>query len=347
VRPGFLCSLILVSGFSVSISQPAKAQTRELLPVQPRITQSIDESHRVTLFGNTHPLAVEKYDRGPAPLSMPASRLLLVLRRSAQREAVLDTYLKSLQDSSSPNFRKWISPDEFGARFGASDADLATVQTWLRGQGFTISKVAKSRTAIEFSGNVGQTQTAFATSIHRYMVNGEQHWANATNPQIPAALAPVVAGLAELNDFVPKSQAIKGPMGTYNPATNRIEPEYTLGDTTNGYYIYLFPADAATIYDTPTSLNPGFSGTRYDGTGVTIGIAGDSNIDVTQNANYRATFGLPANPTTVVVDGNDPGENGDAIEAYLDTQKHRHSASRQRRGSRVADRHHPWWRQLA
>lgn len=320
VRRGFLCSVVLVARLSIPISEQAKAQTGELAPVQARITQAIDESQRVTLFGNTHPLAAGKYDRGPAPLSMSASRLLLVLRRSAQQEAMLDTYLQSLQDSASPNFRKWLTPEEFGARFGVSDADLATVQTWLQGQGFTINKVAKSRMAIEFSGNVGQVQTAFATSIHSYAVNGEQHWANATNPQIPVALEPVVAGIAELNDFVPKSQAIKGPLGTYNPATNRIEPEYTLGDTTSGYYIYLSPADAATIYDTPTSLNPGFSGTKYDGTGVTIGIAGDSNIDITQNANYRSTFGLPASPTTVVVDGDDPGENGDALEAYLDTQ---------------------------
>jgi subtilase family serine protease len=49
-------------------------------------------------------------------------------------------------------------------------------------------------------------------------------------------------------------------------------------------------------------------------------VAGDSNIDITQNANYRATFGLAAKATTVVVDGDDPGENGDAVEAYLDTQ---------------------------
>ncbi|HEY2859269.1 MAG TPA: Ig-like domain repeat protein [Terracidiphilus sp.] len=290
------------------------------MPARPRIAHAIDESQRVTLYGNVHPLAMPRYDRGPAPLSMPARRMLLVLRRSSQQEAALDTYLQSLQDASSPNFKKWVTPDEFGARFGVSDADLATVQTWLQGQGFTVNKVAKSRMAIEFSGTVGQVQSAFATSIHSYVVNGEPHWANATNPRIPAALEPVVAGLAQLNDFAPKSLAIKGPMGTYNPATNRIEPEYTLGNTTNGYYVFLFPADAATVYDTPTSLNPSFSGTRYDGTGVTIGIAGDSNIDVSQNANYRKTFGLPPNPTTVIVDGDDPGENGDALEAYLDTQ---------------------------
>jgi subtilase family serine protease len=105
----------------------------------------------------------------------------------------------------------------------------------------------------------------------------------------------------------------------YDAQSHTITPTYTIGNASSAFYIFVGPADAATIYNTPTALNPYLSGTAYDGTGVTIGVVGDSNIDVTQNANYRATFGLPARATTVVVDGADPGKNGDAIEAYLDT----------------------------
>jgi hypothetical protein len=251
---------------------------------------------------------------------MPANRLLLILRRSSQQEADLDTYLESIQDPNSPNYRQWITPEEFGERYGVSDDDLVTVETWLRSNGFAINKIAKGRMAIEISGTVGQVQSAFNTSLHNYLVNGETYWANATDPSIPAALSPVVAGFAQLNSFVPKSQAVRGPAGIFSSATHHIEPSYTLGGSTDGYTIYLGPADAATVYNTPTAYNPNYSGTAYDGTGATIGIAGDSNIDVSQNANYRATFGLPTNATNVVVDGSDPGENGDAIEAYLDTQ---------------------------
>jgi len=287
---------------------------------QARITENIDTSRLVVLRGNTHPLAQPGFDRGLAPLTMPASRLLLVLQRSTQQEADLRTYLQSVQDSNSPNYRRFLSPEEFGLRFGVSDADLQTIQGWLTGNGFTVSKVSKSLMAVEFSGTVGQVQTAFHTSLHRYVIDGNEYWANAGDPQIPSALAPVVAGVTSLNSFKPKAQYIRGPSGVYDAKTHKITPTYTIGDSTSGYYIFLGPADAATIYDTPTKLNAGLSGTAYDGTGVTIGIAGDSNINVTQNANYRATFGLAAKATTVVVDGNDPGENGDALEAYLDTQ---------------------------
>ncbi len=299
---------------------PGAAPALPLASSQARITGVIDESSLTTLGGNTHPLAQPRYDQGPAPASMAASRLILVLARSTQQEADLQTYLESVQDASSPNFRHFLSPEEFGSRFGVGDADLQSIQSWLAGHGFTVNKISKGRMAIEFSGTVGRVEEAFHTSIHSYLVNGEQHWANAADPQIPSALTPVVAGVASLNSFKPKAQYKRGPSGAFDAQKHTVTPSYTIGDLTDGYYIFLGPADAATIYNTPTSLNANLSGTAYTGTGATIGIVGDSNIDLTQNANYRTTFGLSQNHTTVVIDGADPGENGDAIEAYLDTQ---------------------------
>lgn len=315
-------SVPAVSAFLLGVfsSIAAGAQQQQVASPAARITQKIDETSLTPLRGNTSPLALAKNDLGPALGSKAASRLILVLTRSAAQEASLKTWLSSVQDANSSNFHQWLTPEEFGRRFGVSAGDLATVQAWLQSHGFTVNKVSPGRMYLEFSGSTAQIETAFHTSIHSYLVNGGSHWSNTSDPQIPTALAPVVAGVAKLNDFNPRSSAIRGPSGIYNEATHRIEPSYTLGDATNGYTLFVGPADAATIYDTPTTYNPNHGSTLYDGTGVTIGIAGDSNIDVTQNANYRATFGLPAKATTVVVDGDDPGENGDAVEAYLDTE---------------------------
>ncbi len=309
--------LLTLSGF---FAASAGSQTSPQSTPQPRIIRPINQSSMVTLRGNTHPLALPKYDQGPAPASMPASRLVLVLARSQQQEADLQTWLQSLQDAHSPNYHKFLSPEDFGNRFGAADTDIQSITNWLTGSGFAVSKVSKSRMAIEFSGSVGQVERAFHTPIHSYLISGVQHWANAADPQIPSALSPVVAGLTSLSSFRPRAQYTLGPRGIFDKQQNRILPDYTNSDPYGDFYFYLGPADAATIYDTPTTLNANLSGTAYDGTGVTIGVAGDSNIDVILNAEYRSTFGLAANPTTVVVDGADPGENGDAIEAYLDTQ---------------------------
>ena len=326
----FILLLAFFLTYSLFLATPARAQGLPHSSRQPRIVENIDESSLVTLRGNTHPLAQPRYDRGPAPVSMPASRLLMILSRSTQQEAELETYLQSVQDPDSPIYHKFLSPDDFGKEFGVGDNDLQSIESWLAGQGFTVNKVAKGRMAIEFSGTVDQIQRAFHTSIHSYVVNGEQHWANATDPQIPRALAPAVAGIASLNNFKLQTNYILGPHGVYDPQKLAVvptltnpaftSPAFTDVDQYGDYYLYLGPADAATIYDTPNNLNANLTGPAYDGTGTTIGVAGDSNINLTENANYRVTFGLAPNPTTVVVDGNDPGENGDAIEAYLDTQ---------------------------
>lgn len=296
------------------------------------ISQSVNEADRVVLKGNIHPLATKANDRGAVPASMPADHMLLLLQRSPAQESALRAAIESLHNSASPNFHKWLTPTQFASQWGTADSDIAAVTAWLQSHGFEVEGTTAGHMAIEFSGTAGQIEEAFHTSIHTFVVNGETHHANVSNPQIPAALAPVVAGVSTLNDFHPRSLAIKGSRGVFDAKTKKIHADKAslqqihpnLTATGDGYdYLYVGPSDAATIYDTPNgALNANYLGnTNLDGTGVKIGIVGDSNIDPTQNANYRKLFNLaPLAPKVIVVNGTDPGINGDAVEAYLDTE---------------------------
>ncbi len=108
------------------------------------------------------------------------------------------------------------------------------------------------------------------------------HIANASDPQIPAALAGVVGGVVTLSDFRRTSQ-----IATQRPFA--AQPEYSAGSTHN-----IFPADFATIYD----LNPLYSaGTT--GSGAAIAIAGRSNINLSDVASFRSIAGLAANAPSV------------------------------------------------
>ncbi|HEY0796880.1 MAG TPA: protease pro-enzyme activation domain-containing protein [Acidisarcina sp.] len=308
----------------------AQSSSNVHVPIAARITQQIDESSLVTLRGNTHPLAKPLYDHGLAPASLPARRMLLVLKRSPQQEADLTAFLADVQTTSSPNYHKFITPEEFGALYGPADADIQTVSTWLQGHGFAVNKVNKAKTVVEFSGNAAQLQEAFHTEIHSYMVKGEQHYANASDPQIPAALAPLVAGVAQMNTFHMKSHLKAGPVAAFDPATKIIKPLLTGSGTPPT--LYVGPSDAATIYNSPNpALNKNFvggttcpGGSTCDGTGVNIGVAGLGNIDPNDVANYRSLFGLSANAPTIVVDGDAPIltdlSDGDASEALLDVE---------------------------
>src|ERR1039457_5704778 len=156
---------------------------------------------------------------------------------------------------------------------------------------------------IVFSGFAGQVQSAFQTAIHRYRVRGEMHLANANDPQIPEALAGVVAGVATLHDFR------RQPMHTRLQAA----PQYSAG----GSYYYLAPGDFAAIYDVASLYANGINGA-----GQTIAIVARCNIPMSDVQTFRQTFGLPANNPTIVVNGSDPGiiSADELAEADLDVQ---------------------------
>jgi hypothetical protein len=320
----FLLSGLLVVGAGVNGFAAAPVVARVESRAETRIAGPIDESARVVLRGNVHPQATAKNDLGVAPAGTPASRLLLLLKHSPTQAQAAREYIDSLEDKKSPNYHKWLTPEEFGAKFGPSDGDIQAVSGWLKSHGFRVERVAKARNVIEFSGNAGQVMEAFHASIHSYLVNGERHFANANDPEIPAALAGVVGGVTQLNDFHPKRTSMPARNGHWDANAKRIVPDITFTSSDGNDYLFVVPADAATIYNTPNAnLNPAYKGKTIDGTGVTVGIVGDSNFAMQDVANYRAFFlhdTSTAHLPTVVVDGSDPGVNGDAVEALLDNE---------------------------
>ena len=275
-----------------------------------------DASKLVALRGNVHPLARPEYDFGPAPDDLPMKRMLLVLQRSPEQEAELRHLLDEQQTRSSPNFHKWLTPKEFGERFGPAPQDIEAVTDWLTSQGFVVNRVTAGRAVIEFSGTAGLLRDALHTEIHQYNVNGEKHWANASDPQIPEALAPVVTGIASLHNFPLKP--LHHVLGAFerSKATGEVKPLFTYSSNGKNYYP-LGAYDFDTIYNVLPLWNAGI-----DGTGQSIAIVGESNIHIWDPREFRSIFGLPANDPQIIVDGQDPGVlfNGLQTEANLDVQ---------------------------
>jgi subtilase family serine protease len=308
---------------------PGHAQ-QKVPPNFARITTAVDDFAVTTLKGNVHPLAQRQNDLGAVPLSQPMNHLQLVLQRSPAQEAALEAYLADVQIKSSPNYHKWLTPQQFGELYGPNDADIQTLTAWLTNHGFTVNKVSNGRTFIDFSGSAAQVQGAFNTSIHSYKANGLNFYANTSDPKIPSAFASVVVGVAHLNNIPLKPTLVRGKAAKYDSqahhfvpvaGTSGVHPDYTVTIPNNGSYLFTVPADAATIYDTPNSFNANFSGgTSYTGTGVTIGIMGQSDIDATLVQNYRQLFvGDTKAPVISNLDG--VGDvSGDDTESYLDNE---------------------------
>ncbi|HEV2520908.1 MAG TPA: Ig-like domain repeat protein [Candidatus Acidoferrales bacterium] len=294
-------------------------------PTPSRIVDAVNEGALVTLRGNTHPLAQPRFDRGAAPPDLPMSRMLLVLKRSTEQESALQKLLDDQQDQNSPSYHQWLTPDQFGQQFGPSDADVQAIVAWLRSHGFQVATPSRGRTVIEFSGTAAQVQQAFHTEIHKYTVNGEDHWANASDPQIPAALTPVVEGVASLHNFPKKPMYRLAGKFSRERATGRVTSlgsQFTTVDSNIcpglGNCYFLGPYDFATIYNVLPLWN---AAPAIDGTGQSIAIADESNINVQDIRDFRNLFAMAANDPQIIVDGIDPGlVPGAETEALLDVE---------------------------
>jgi trimeric autotransporter adhesin len=255
----------------------------------PRIAGPVESSAMVTLPGEVHPWARPQFDRGAAPANM-SGRLLLTLKRSPEQESALRTFLASQQDPHSPNYHKWLSPQEFGKRFGVADSDVQNVTGYFSAQGMRVGRVYGNHMAVEVEATAGQIRSTFQTEIHAYSVAGKTYYANNSAPRIPAALSTVVAGVTSMNSFHVEGGSGEGTQATFDPATHTLRPLYTNSSTNPATY-GVSPADLHTIYDIPAATAQGLGGKN-----VNVGIIGDSDINVTYVNNYRSIFGLVAKP---------------------------------------------------
>jgi subtilase family serine protease len=316
--------LLLTGGVAALLSQTADGGL---------IREKIDENKLVTLAGNTRPEATAENDLGMVADDLALDHMMLQLQRSPAQEQAVEAFVAELQDPNSPNFHKWLTAAEFGQRFGSAESDIRTVTGWLEAQGFKVNGVYPSGMVIDFSGNAGQVRNAFHTAIHNLNVNGVHHIANMSDPQIPAALAPVVAGVISMHDFRPHKMS--RPVAKTRPAAavddraavaEKSSPEYTF--TYDGQvYQAMVPADLATIYD----FNPQFTkGTT--GKGQTIVVIEDTNLYSSADwTNFRSLLGLsqyttgslkteqPA-PSSGANNCLSPGVNSDDEEAILDAE---------------------------
>jgi subtilase family serine protease len=285
--------VISISAFLV-LAVAAPAQIRN------RIKQNIGDTEPV-MISAPHPLARAEFDQGRVEGGMRINRAAMVFKLSSAQQADLDRLLSEQQDPHSANYRKWLTPEQYAARFGMSDSDLAKVTAWLTSQGLTVNGYSRARTRVFFSGSAAQVESAFHTEFHRYLVNGETSFANAIEISVPEAISGAVLGLRGFESFRPQ------------PRARIAKPNFTSHQTGNHF---LSPGDFATIYNVKPLYDAGL-----DGTGQKIAVVGQTQINVTDIDAFRSAAGLPAtNLLLVSVDNSTGFSSKDEVEADLDVE---------------------------
>ncbi len=265
-----------------------------------RIRGTIDTRVTRPVKGHLHQSAQPEFDRGLVDPAMRLEHVVLAFRPSATQQGELNQLLADQQNPSSPSYRQWLSPEEFGSRFGLSASDESKVVSWLKSEGLEVKQQARGRNWVAFSGAARNIGRALHTEFRKFAAEGGQHFANATEPSVPVALEEIVGGFIGLDDFIPESQAHAVPL-----------PEYNLG---TGHY--LVPEDMATIYNVAPLYKSGL-----DGAGQSIVIVGQSSVDPVDLQAFKTRHNLPANdPKLLPYSGVDPGFNGAEIEGLLDLE---------------------------
>jgi Pro-kumamolisin, activation domain len=275
-----------------------------------RIQQKIDSSQMTVLRGNVSPLLQSAVDQGKVDRAMRINGASIFFAPSASQKAAIQQLMAEQRDPASPNYRQWLTPEEYADRFGMSSGDISKVSAWLKSQGFTVDNVTRSRNRISFSGSVARMETAFHTEFHSYLVNGEKHFANATELSVPAAMAGTVMGFTSLNNFR------WHPRNVQARSAVSLKPRLTLSNPTE---TFLLPDDVAVIYNIAPLYNTGI-----DGTGQAIAVVGQTAIDLNDIAAFRSIANLPAKaPQLVLVPGTGASaiiSVGDQREANLDVE---------------------------
>ena len=302
--PSFRRWPALLSAVFLSIGASAFAAQS----VPSRIAQEINPNSTMALPGTLSPRIAPQFDTGRLDPATPIAGMTLWLMPTPEQQAELNALVKAQQTPGSPEYHQWLTPAEFANNFGLSPADIAKIEKWLQSQGFNVDRVANSRLSITFSGTAGQVESAFQTEMHHYLVNGETHFANSTNISIPSALAGIVRGVGNLNDFRPQPQHRFQTAGA--PA---VSPDFTSAQSGDHF---LTPDDIATIYD----IDPAYSA-GYNGSGQTIAIVGQSAVNLSDIEAFQSAAGLTVKaPTMTLVAGTSATVAGDEAESDLDLE---------------------------
>jgi Pro-kumamolisin, activation domain/MBG domain (YGX type)/Bacterial Ig-like domain (group 3) len=306
-----------------------------------RITQEIDSTRLITLHGNVRRDLTAERDLGPVEDELPL-RLYMVLQRSPGQQAELDNLVARQQQPTAPEYHRWLTPQAFGSRFGASPQDIEKIANWLESRGLHVNGVMNNAMFIDFSATAGQVREVFQTQLHYYNIRGGKYPANAQDPMIPAALAAVVSGIEGLSKIPPRAMHTPVHPASYDPATHRWQspasdgnaaalPNYSAG----GAEYLVTPQDYYTIYNVHKVFNGGNLGA---GASVAVIERSDFNyiipfvINTTgpvaggDVATFRNLFGVPGTLNMSVYHGygsvtcSDPGIVSDEGEAVLDAE---------------------------
>jgi subtilase family serine protease len=276
-----------------------------MIPAVARAQATVRLGHSVSSAAATIPNAT-----AAAP-SMPME---LVVRLALRNTGALEQLKRDQQDPSSPSYHQWLTPQQFNARFGPTQADADAVAQWLRSSGFTVKKIDLAQHSVVADANADVVSRALDVAI----VSNGTTFANTTEPAVPVALAPLIADIQGLNNTFAVKPMLSNHL-EFGPPLREGQPDATASpDFKTSLGLGFSASDLRTYYNEAGLISGGITGTKAPDC---IALAATSDLHNNSIGAFTSKFGLPAaHLTKVFASGGTPGFNSAEIEAALDVE---------------------------
>jgi hypothetical protein len=146
-----------------------------------------------------HPEGIDLSDEHEAPSDKV---IPLEVEFATRNKRQLDELMREIADPHSPQYHRWLTPEEMHARFGETQNQFNEVSQWLQEQGFTITDKSYGSNAdyIRFKGTTGQVEKAFDVQL---VLPEYDHYAAKNDPAVPAKFDGVISRIVGLEEVGP------------------------------------------------------------------------------------------------------------------------------------------------
>lgn len=219
-----------------------------------------------------------------------------------RNEPGLKAYIASLNDPTSPNYKHYLSPDQFKNLYEPTDSTVSSVKDFFINKGLEVKNVSSANDFITVTGSTGQIENALNVTLNNYKkANGQVYFANEQAPSIPAQLSGAINSIIGLNNELHYSHP------------NIIKSKPSIGSGPGGGYD---PAEIQSAYDIIPLENKG-----YNGSGQTVALMELDGYVQSNISYFDQYYNLNSpSPTNVLVDGYDGSANDGENEVELDIE---------------------------
>jgi subtilase family serine protease len=257
----------------------------------------------------------------------PAKVIEVSIWLQLHNRSQFDALTQSLYDSTSPNYRHWLTQKDIASRFAPTAQEAATVQQFFAAHNLKVVKTGPNNFYVRARGTVADVEKAFHVQLNNYQVGDKTIRANASDPYVEGAAGALVRAVSGLDTGAYEHPLVARPTSFGNTKAAASKPAAvspadlfssqcfigteteTFSENNNGSFpIGTYSGNKLNMATqtsngcayTPPSIATAYNltglyGEGYDGTGQTIAIVdwcGSFTIQSDANA-FSAQFGLP------------------------------------------------------